>query len=45
MTSIGNGRAIGRAACIGQNYGRAITEANISRIVTAAQDLETFQAL
>jgi len=28
-----------------QNYGQAITEANISRIVTAAQDLETFQAL
>ena len=28
-----------------QNYGRVITEANISRIVTAAQDLETFQAL
>lgn len=28
-----------------QNYGQAITEANIRRLVTAAQDLETFQAL
>jgi len=28
-----------------QNYGRAITEANISRQVAALQDLESFQAL
>jgi aminoglycoside phosphotransferase (APT) family kinase protein len=28
-----------------QNYGRAITEANISRLVTAAQDLDSFGAL
>lgn len=28
-----------------QNYGRAITEANIRRLVTAALDLETFAAL
>lgn len=28
-----------------QNYGRAITEANIARIVTAARDLETFEVL
>jgi hypothetical protein len=28
-----------------QNYGRAITAANISRMVTAIEDLETFRAL
>ncbi|MFA4836104.1 MAG: phosphotransferase [Dehalococcoidia bacterium] len=28
-----------------QNYGQAITAANLSRLVTAALDLETFQAL
>jgi aminoglycoside phosphotransferase (APT) family kinase protein len=28
-----------------QNYGHEITAANLSRIVTAAQDLDTFQAL
>jgi hypothetical protein len=28
-----------------QNYGRAITEANISRLVTAARDLDSFAAL
>jgi hypothetical protein len=28
-----------------QNYGRAITEANIRRLVTAALDLETFAAV
>jgi hypothetical protein len=28
-----------------ENYGQAITAANVSRLVTAAQDLETFQAL
>jgi aminoglycoside phosphotransferase (APT) family kinase protein len=28
-----------------RNYGRAITAANLSRLVTAAQDLETFRAL
>jgi hypothetical protein len=27
------------------NYGTAITEANIARLVTAAEDLESFQAL
>jgi aminoglycoside phosphotransferase (APT) family kinase protein len=28
-----------------QNYGRAVTEANIRRLVAAARDLETFRAL
>jgi hypothetical protein len=39
------GLLIGWLICPTENYGRAITEANIARIVQAALDLETFDAI
>lgn len=39
------GLVIGWLICPPENYGRAITEANISRTVAAVQDLETFAAI
>jgi len=39
------GLFIGWLICPTENYGRAITEANIARIVQAALDLETFRAI
>ena len=39
------GLFIGWLICPTENYGQKITEANISRIVQAAIDLETFRAI
>lgn len=39
------GLVIGWLICPPDNYGRPITEANISRTVAAVQDLETFSAI
>jgi hypothetical protein len=39
------GLVIGWLICPPENYGRPITEANISRTVTAVQDFETFAAI
>ena len=39
------GLVIGWLICPPENYGQPITEANISRTVTAVQDFDTFAAI